>query len=525
MSETAPGFVRIPNRGIITACTMAATLMQALDSTIANVALPYMQGSFAASYDEITWVLTSYVTAAAIMTAPVGWLATRFGRKSLYVVCIVGFTIASMLCGAAQSLAAMVAFRLLQGVFGAALVPLSQSTMLDIYPAEQRGPAMALWGMGVMLGPILGPTLGGYLTDLYNWRWVFYVNLPFGVAATLGLIWFMPKDAVRASLRFDWIGFTALAVGLGALQMMLDRGQDQDWFASREVVIEAVLAGLGFYLFVVHLLTARNPFIKLAVFRDRNLVAALFVMFAVGSVLLASSALLAPWLQNLADYPVATAGLLLAPRGIGTMAAMMIGGRLSNRYDPRLIMLAGLIILIYSLRMMTAWTPDVSAWDVILCILLQGAGLGFVFVPLQVLAFWTLPGHYRTDGTALLSLFRNVGSAIGISVMSALLAHNQQVLHETIGAQISPFNRALQMGGAVGDYWITTVRQAQFVSLQQGLALLDGMVNRQAEIIAYLDDFKLMMLTTIPAILLLLLLRRPTALSARAQPDEMHVMD
>ncbi|MCL2428221.1 MAG: MFS transporter, partial [Alphaproteobacteria bacterium] len=358
-----------------------------------------------------------------------------------------------------------------------------------------------------------------------SWRWVFYVNLPFGIAATLGLIWFMPKEAVKAGLRFDWIGFSALSIGLGCLQMMLDRGQDQDWFTSREIVIEAVFAGLGFYLFVVHLLTARNPFIKLAVFRDRNLVAALFVMFAVGSVLLASSALLAPWLQNLANYPVATAGVLLAPRGIGTMAAMMIGGRLSNRYDPRLIMFAGLIILIYSLWMMTAWTPDVSARDVILCILLQGVGLGFVFVPLQVLAFWTLPGHYRTDGTALLSLFRNVGSAIGISAMSALLAHNQQVLHATISAQISPFNRALQVGGTVGDYWITSVRQAQFVTLQQGLALLDGVVNRQAEIIAYLDDFKLMMFTAIPAVFLLLLLRRPTALSARSGPGEIHVMD
>ncbi len=527
MSDAPAEFVRIPNRGIITACTMAATLMQALDSTIANVALPYMQGSLSASYDEITWVLTSYVTAAAIMTAPVGWLATRFGRKNLYLICIIGFTIASMLCGAAQSLPQIVLFRVLQGVFGAALVPLSQATMLDIYPVEQRGSAMALWGVGVMLGPILGPTLGGYLTEWYNWRWVFYVNLPVGIAATLGLIWFMPKDDPQAGLRFDWTGFAVLSMGIGCLQMMLDRGQTKDWFSSPEIIVEAVLAGLGFYLFVVHLLMARSPFIKPAIFRDRNLVAGLLLMFAVGSVLLASSALLAPWLQTLADYPVAAAGLLLAPRGIGTMIAMLLGGRLSGRYDPRLIMLLGLVILLVSLWMMTQWTPDVSQWDIVMCILLQGAGLGFVFVPLQVLSFWTLPAPLRTDGTSLLSLFRNVGSAIGISVMSMMLAHNTQVLHEEIGAAVTPFNRALQVGGAISHYWNLAPVHGAASTVNRGLAMLDQVIHRQAEIIAYVDDFKLMMLSTAPAILLLLLLRRPRKLGeAGGPPAETHaVMD
>src|SRR3954471_7282154 len=245
---------------MITACIICATLLQSLDQTIANVALPYMQGSFSASYDEITWVLTAYITAAAIMTAPVGWLAARFGRKRLFVICIIGFTITSMLCGAAQSLQQIVLFRLMQGICSAALVPLSQAILFDIYPHERRGFAMSVWGMGVMIGPILGPTLGGYLTDLYNWRFVFYVNLPFGVLATLGLIAFLPKTTSKPSLRFDWLGFGVLAMGLGAFQLMLDRGQDQDWFGSREIVIEAVLGGLGLYLFVVHLLTAEKPF-------------------------------------------------------------------------------------------------------------------------------------------------------------------------------------------------------------------------------------------------------------------------
>src|SRR3984957_15939723 len=246
----------VPHRGIITVCAMLATLMQSLDSTIANVALPYMQGSLSASSDQITWVLTSYITAAAIMTAPVGWLSARFGLKRLYLISMIGFTGASMLCGVAETLPEMVAFRLLQGVFGAALVPLSQSTMLNIYPPEQRGSAMAIWGMGVMVGPILGPTLGGYLTEVYNWRWVFFVNLPFGILATVGMAAFLPATQPRTGMKFDWLRFGVFAMGIAGLQLMLDRGETQDWFGSTEIIIEAVTAGLGLYLFVVHMLTA-----------------------------------------------------------------------------------------------------------------------------------------------------------------------------------------------------------------------------------------------------------------------------
>ena len=506
----------VPNRGLITVCAMIATLMQALDSTIANVALPYMQGSLSATTDQITWVLTSYIVAAAIFTAPVGWLSARFGRKQLFLVCLVGFTAASMLCGVAQSLEQMVLFRLLQGVFGAALVPLSQATILDIYPPEQRGSAMAMWGVGVMVGPILGPTLGGYLTDLYNWRWVFYVNLPFGVLATAGLMLFLPKTEARSGHRFDFLGFGVLALGLGAFQLMLDRGQDKDWFGSREIIIEAVLAGLGIYLFVVHLLTAERPFIAPRLFRDRNLSASLAVMFAVGMILLASSALLAPWLQTLANYPVATAGLVMAPRGFGTMAAMMISGRLSSRVDPRGLMALGIVLLTWSLWDMTGWTPDVDSTRVIWVIIVQGAGLGFVFIPLQVIAFATLPAELRTDGTSLLSLLRNVGSAVGVSASSALLARNIQINHAELAAGITPFNQALHGRGMVA--------QLLAPGTAKGAAMLDGIINQQASIIAYLDDFKAMMLVTAPAALLLLLMRRP-AVTAKADGDHPAVLD
>ena len=510
-----------PNRTLITVCAMVATLMQALDSTIANVALPYMQGSLSATSDQITWVLTSYIVAAAIMTAPVGWLAARFGRKPLFVGCLIGFTVASMLCGVAQSLEQMVLFRLLQGVFGAALVPLSQSTMLDIYPPAQRGSAMAIWGMGVMVGPILGPTLGGYLTEMYNWRWVFYVNLPFGILSVVGMILFLPRTEAKSDMKFDWIGFAVLAIGIGALQLMLDRGETNDWFSSREVIVEAVLACLGLYLFVVHMATAERPFIAPAVFRDRNLTVSFIIMFSVGMLLLATSALLAPWLQTLANYPVESAGLLLAPRGIGTMGAMLVAGRLSSRVDPRLLMAFGVALLCYSLWTMTGWTPDASQGSVITNTIIQGAGLGFVFIPLQVVAFATLPGAVRTDGTALLSLFRNVGSAIGVSVTSTMLARNIQAAHADLAARVTPFNRALQ-GGGMAQQMLNPVPGAsplvvpsamanmQVLNMPSGNAvLLDTMLNHQAAIIAYLDDFKLMLLTSAPSVLLLLLLRRP----------------
>ena len=487
---------------------MIATLMQALDNTIANVALPYIQGSLSATLDQITWVLTSYIIAAAIMTAPVGWLAARFGRKALFVACLTGFTVASMLCGFAESLTQMVLFRLLQGMFGAALVPLSQATMLDLYPIEQRGSAMALWGMGVMVGPILGPTLGGYLTDVYNWRWVFFINLPFGIAAIAGMMVFMKETGRNAALRFDWIGFAVLSMGLAGLQLMLDRGQQKDWFGSMEIIAETVIAALGFYLFLVHLFTAKQPFITPRIFRDVNFVSGLLVMFAVGMVLLSSSALLAPYLQNLGGYEVSDAGLLMVPRGLGTMLAMLLAGRLINRTDPRVLMLIGILMIAASMWWMMGWTPDVSVWSLSTTTMVQGFGLGLVFTPLQVVAFATLPVALRTDGTALFSLMRNVGSAIGISVTSFLLAQNTQIMHASLAAQVTPFNRMLQTGGAY-LFWNAAA--------PPGLAALNAEITRQASIIAYVDDFKLMLLITLPTALLLLLMRRPGVVTQSAE--------
>ncbi|HTC11153.1 MAG TPA: DHA2 family efflux MFS transporter permease subunit [Acetobacteraceae bacterium] len=510
-ADTSPDHV--PHRAMITVCAIGATILQSLDQTIANVALPYMQGSFSASYDEITWVLTSYITAAAIMTAPVAWLATRFGRKRLFVTCIVGFTLASMLCGAAQSLQQIVLFRLLQGMFSAALVPLSQTILLDIYPPQRRGFSMAIWGTGVMIGPIMGPTLGGYLTETLDWRYVFYINLPFGLLAVTGLLICLPDTRGQSRLRFDWVGFAALALGIGALQLMLDRGQDQDWFSAREIIIEAVLAGLGFYLFIVHVICAKRPLIRPVLFKDRNFTAGLGMMFCTGTILVSSLALMTPWLQVLSNYPVATAGLVMAPRGIGNLATIVLGGRISGRIDPRYLVGTGLLMTCVSFWLMTGWTPDVSQGELITAIVIQGAGLGLVFTPLQLVAFTTLAPSLRTEGASLFALGRNIGAAIGVSVTSSLLAHNAQGLHEVIGGSVSPFNRALQALSPAAHRMLDPMAH-------RGAAVLDQVINQQAQIIAYVDDYVLMICTTLPALLLLLLMRRPRLVGTRSESRE-----
>ncbi len=462
-----------------------------------------MQGSLSASYDEITWVLTSYIVAAAIMTAPVGWLASRFGYRIIYLVSVVGFTAASMLCGVATSLYEMVLFRLIQGMFGAALVPLSQGTMLNIYPAEQRGWAMSVWGMGVMLGPILGPTLGGYLTELYNWRYVFFVNLPFGILCTVGLWFALPRPRPQRGLRFDWFGFSALAIGIAGLQLMLDRGETKDWFGSTEIIIEALMAVSGLYLFVVHMVTGERTFVSPRVFKDWNLVMGFLVMYVVGMVLLATTALLAPWLELLGNYPIDVAGLLMAPRGIGTMMAMMIAGRLTNKMDARLIMATGVVLLIFSLWQRTEWTPAVNDWALIYNTMIQGAGTGLIFVPLNVVAFATLEPRLRYEGTAFLTLVRSLGMSMGISIFEALITQNSQVEHSVLAEFASPLNRAITAAPGVAHVLLPLTRH--------GAATLNQAIGYQASVIAYNNDYWLMAIMSVPILLIVFLMRKPPA--------------
>ena len=503
MNGVAPAEEMAPVvRAMLTVCVMMATIMQALDTTIANVALPYMQGSLSTTQDQINWVLTSYIVAAAIMTSPLGWTATRFGRKKLFIVCAGGFTVASMLCGVAQDLDQMVAFRLLQGVFGAALVPLSQTVMLDIYPPAQRGAAMAIWGMGVMLGPIMGPTLGGWLTDAYSWRWVFFVNLPFGVLTVMGLSAFMTESPLKRDIPFAWFGFLSLSLGIGALQMMLDRGEDQGWFDSPEIIIEAILSAVGFYFFLANSFTSSRPFIPLRIFRDWNFSIAVVFMFLIGVILLATMALVTPFLQNLKGYPVLASGFLLGARGVGTFVAMMMVGRLLGRIDARRLIFFGLVLSTLSLWVMIYWSPDSSGTAIGVDGVLQGFGLGFVFVPLNTIAFATLPGELRTDGTAIWTLIRNLGSSIGISLIIAKLTNLIDVFHSQLVERVTPFNDALRMPDVAGVLSTTT---------NTGRALLDAIVTQQAAVMAYSNDFLIMTLISLCAFPLLFLIRGPRA--------------
>ena len=513
MTTTAAAPVAVPGlrRNMVTICAMTATIMQALDTTIANVALPYMQGSLSASQDQINWVLTSYIVAAAIMTAPVGWIANRFGRKRIFILCSGGFTVASVLCGMAQDINQMVLFRLLQGVFGAALVPLSQAVMLDSYALHERAKAMSIWGMGVMMGPIMGPSLGAWLTETYSWHWVFFVNLPFGIFTVLGLMIFMDETRANRDLRFDWFGFGALAIGIGAMQVALDRGEQLGWLESNEIVIEAIVSMIGFYYFFAHSFTTAKPFIQFAIFKDRNFISGCIFMAVMGLVLYSTMALSSPYLQNVIGYPILTAGLLLATRGSGTFVAMMLVGRFMKYIEARTLIISGLSLMSLSLFFMTGWTDQTGVPTIVVVSIAQGFGLGLVFVPLSTVSFMTLSNHLRTDGTSMLTLMRNVASSIGISIVIAQLTEGGRRIYAVLSEHISPFNHALQM---------PDVHRLIDLNSDGGRALADAMVAIQAQIIAFSQDYQMVMVITLFAIPMALMIgSTKAALRAQAAPD------
>ncbi len=496
-------------RNMVTICAMTATIMQALDTTIANVALPYMQGSLSASQDQINWVLTSYIVAAAIMTAPVGWIANRFGRKRTFVICSAGFTVASVLCGLAQDINQMVLFRLLQGVFGAALVPLSQAVMLDYYTLQERAKAMSIWGMGVMMGPIMGPSLGAWLTETYSWHWVFFVNLPFGFITVLGLLAFMDETDQNHSLRFDWFGFGALAVAIGALQVALDRGEQQGWLESNEIIAEFIIAGIGFYYFFAHSFTTSKPFLEFGLFKDRNFVTGCIFMTVMGLVLYSTMALASPYLQNVLGYPIITAGVLLASRGCGTFVAMMLVGRLLRYFEARTLIITGLLVTAASLFQMTGWTDQTGVPEIVTVSIVQGFGFGLVFVPLSTVSFLTLSNQLRTDGTSMLTLVRNVASSVGISLVIAQLTEGSRRIYAILSEHINPFNQAIQM---------PDVSRLINLNTDSGRALADVMVALQAQIIAFAQDYQMVMIFILCSIPLALMIGS-TKVALRSQPS------
>ena len=496
MSKADPH--HFPHRGMITVSVMLATIMQALDTTIANVALPHMQGSLQASQDQITWVLTSYIVASAIALPITGWLCTQWGRRKVFIVSVIGFTVASALCGLATSLVGIVAARLLQGVFGAALVPLSQAVLLDINPPEKVGSAMAVWGAGIMVGPILGPMLGGWLTDNFDWRWVFFINLPVGLFALWGILRYLPESRPKSE-PLDMFGFVSLSIAIGLLQMLLDRGELLDWFDSLEIKLEAAGALAAFAFFAAHTWTVKGiSFLDRDLLKDRNFVTSSMFGFIVGVVLYGTMALLPTLLQNLMDYPVVYTGEVTAPRGIGTMLAMIIVGRLVRRIDLRVIMAVGFALTAVALYQMTHITLQMDSELIIVSGFVQGLGIGFTFVPLSAAAFATLAPRLRNQGTPIFSLMRNVGGSVGISIVQALLTRGSAQAHAQLAATVAPGNQGLINLPAMID-----------PATQSGLAMLNAEVTRQAALLAYVNDFWVMTVITLLVIPLLLLIRRP----------------
>ncbi len=492
------------NRRMITLSIMLATIMQALDTTIANVALPHMQGSMSASLDQIAWVLTAYIVAAAIATPLTGWLSDRFGQKAVFLASVAGFTVASALCGLSTSLAQIVGARLLQGVFGAALVPLSQVVLLDINPPAKHGQAMAIWGVGVMIGPILGPTLGGWLTESYNWRWVFFINLPIGLIAFYGIWRYIRPTAAARKMKFDLFGFATLSLSIGALQMLLDRGEQNDWLSSRETWVEIAIMVIAFAYFVAHtLLTpAERSFLDSRLLKNRNFVFGLVFIFIIGIVLFATRALIPTMLENLMGYPASTTGYVTSPMGFGTMMAMLVVGRLVGRVDIRILLFTGFSITAVALWKMCGYSLDLSEGDIVWPGVIQGVGTGFVFVPLSAAAFATLAPSMRAQGTAIFSLIRNIGSSIGISLVQTELVRNTVVAHAALAMHVTSTNPAWQNPAVAAAY---------DPSHPAGLAALDAAVNRQASMIGYIDDYRLLFALTLLVIPLLILIKMPRA--------------
>lgn len=499
----------VENHFLLIVGVMAATLLQVLDITIANVAIPHMQSTLSATPDTISWVLTSYIIASAVAMPITGWLSDRIGSRRLFILSVAGFVVASMMCGMAQNLGEMVFFRALQGVAGAFIAPLSQAALLDTSKPSQQASIIALWGMGVMIGPILGPVLGGWITENWSWRWVFYVNVPVGILCLAILMAELPSRRL-VKRRFDLFGFALIAVCLSSLQLLLDRGTQLDWFASTEIWIYAFLILSSAWVAAIHFVSAPQPLFDRHLFTNVNFVIALVFMIVIGVVMFATMALLPPMLQGLFDYDVIDTGMVLMPRGVGVLISMQLSGLMMRKGgDARWMVALGFLIGAWSLWQMAGWSLDADRYHIVVSGLIQGLGIGLVFIPLQTTAFATLPPHLRTDGSSLLNLTRSVGSSIGISVMMTLLSRNTQTSHSDLAAHITPAITAMLD--------LSSLQRLQQYG-EAGLQVVDALVTRQAAMVAYVDDFYLMMWLSLASVPLVLIMRRSQAPVGKAEP-------
>ena len=486
----------VKHRGLLTLAVMGASIVQILDSTIANVAIPDMQTSLGATIDSVTWVLTSYILASAVAMPAAGWLSDRIGSRRLFLLAVSGFILSSMLCGVATSLVQMVLFRILQGISAAFIGPLSQTILLDINPPQRAPRAMQIWGMGIMIAPIFGPMIGGWLTESYNWRWVFYINLPIGIP-TLALLWWLLPTRPITDRKLDIFGFAMLALGLASLQLMLDRGQHEDWFESWEIIIELGVAISAFWMFAIHSMSTKKPLFDPKMVANRNFLTALLFGMLIGLTMIGLFALLPPMLQNIYGYTVFDSGALLAPRGIGILIGMIIAGRLITKVDIRGIIFTGFSLVALSIWMMTGWAIEMGTSHFITVGLVQGLGMGMTFMPTNVIAFSTLSPAVRTDASSLLYLARSLGGSLGISIFVTMLTRNMQISHEELAGRITASSFTVVDPSTADRFG--TLGEAM-------LQVMDLEINRQAAMIAYLSDFQLlfyMVLAFLPLVLIL----------------------
>ena len=497
-TEEADKFSGI-NRPLITATAMMATTVIVLDINIAAIALPHMQGGLSANQDQVSWVVTTYFMMQASSMAATGWLASRIGRKRLFIFALMGFAFCSLMSGNAESIPEIMFFRGLQGMFSAPIVPISQALMLDSYPRERHGQALAIWGTGVMFAPVMGPVIGGWLTDEFSWRWVFYVSTPFAILGVLGATVSVKETAVDNKKHFDILGYVFLVLALASLQLTLDRGEIEGWFGSNYIIITMGSVVLGLYLFIMHSLTTPTPFISPGIFRDKNLMLGILFQFMLGFLVLSMNVIMPLFLQNLRGFPILMAAMVMMPRGVGTLIGLVVAGRLSNRVDPRAVIIFGFLCVAFSAWRMSNFTVDVGIWDFIIAAVFNGIGIGAIWVPLTAVSFWTLPSNLRTEASTFTSLFRNYGSGIGVSVVISILSRSQSTAHAYMSERANPYTEIMR------EPWLP---ENWDLNSAEGLRLLDTEIGRQAMSIGFFNDFYLIMIGALASIPVVMLLSR-----------------